>query len=112
MTVLSPTAGCLSSSTIELRTVFEEVQEVVDWMPFGVFLKLELSQLKRIEQEYSESKRRLLEMLGTWLKLFPDASWIDIVKALQSIDHKVLAQRIEEKYISKPITDEIVAGRS
>ena len=79
-------------------------------MPFGVYLKLELPQLKKIEQMYSEPKRRLLEMLGTWLKMFPNASWNDVVRALQSIDHKVLAQRIEEKYIGKSTTDEIVAG--
>ena len=74
-------------------------------MTLGVYLKLELPQLKRIEQAFSEPKRRLLEMLGTWLEMFPEASWSDIVQALQSMDQNVLAQRIKEKYVSNSTTD-------
>ena len=41
------------------------------------------------------------EIFSLWLRCIPNASWRDVVGALQQMGEKTVAERLEQKYIQK-----------
>ena len=59
--------------------------------------------LRQIEQDCSrETEWYKTEMLNCWLQGDPEASWSKVVEALWQMDHVVLAQQLQGKYIHQP----------
>ena len=90
--------------------------------PFcGLMLYSSMFNFQRCRESLnSEINIRVLEAMNCWLQNDTTASWMKVVKILKSIEKKVLAQTIEEKYInqptpsystSQPQTSRIVKGR-
>ena len=85
-------------STPTLDLLLEEVREV-DWFTLGIFLGLSASDIKEIEEGYSQPGRRRLEMLNKWMTREPNPTWEMIITALEKIPAPALVARLKGKYI-------------
>ena len=70
------------------------------WYELGVQLKMRTSTLDRIQAQFRDSKRWLLEMLNAWLTTADKPSWKTLTDALRSrsVGASQLADDLEAKY--------------
>ena len=82
----------------------KELKEVNDWYTFGVALDIPVRQLRIIQSSnpHAGVDRWLVDMFEYWLSSNPDASWKDIIQALEQTDQLVLAAEVKIKYLSPP----------
>ena len=87
----------------KLKDLLEELVKISHkWYDLGVRLELEEGTLKTIKSNHPENARhRLSEMLSTWLKAEPRATWHTLCAALRSetVDEKELASNLVAKYV-------------
>ena len=92
-----------NTSTASRPTVKEldpELKGLVRWKSFAIQLPtIELSDVVEIEQNHRGNiADQRLAVYGTWLGKCVNASWLDVVTALETIDETVLAERLKVKY--------------
>ena len=76
-----------------------ELTELVNWQRFATHLPdLTRGDIERIEQDNRDVQRQKLELFGTWLRRCPNASWNDIVLALEKSKEMTLANVIKMKF--------------
>ena len=83
-----------------LKDLTTELASVVNWYDLGLNLGIKSSQLKVIEGDYHDQKRRKSEMLDCWLRIGENCSWEAIAKALSQIGEQEVANEIRKKYCS------------
>ena len=98
VTILS-TAGT-SSDTVEVNILCEELSTVSDWYQLGLKLGVPDYKLDEIQRYHSSSQWKL-ETLKLWLQLKPNASWMNVVRALQRMEENTLAKWIRQKYMRR-----------
>ena len=69
-----------------------------DWRMLGRKLGLEEYQLKIIECENLAVAEKLVAALDEWLRKKPDASWADVIRALEIMRENTLVEKIRKKY--------------
>lgn len=94
--VPSPIDGALN-----FQNLCAELKTVTDWHQLGINLGVPADELRRIERDYQGNDRRRVEMLDLWLRCTPNATWEDVVRALQQMGENTVAENIREKYIRK-----------
>ena len=78
-----------------------KLAELVNWQIFATHLPdLTRGDIEQIEQDNRDVRRQKLELYGTWLRRCPNASWNDIVLALEKARENALADAIKKKSIS------------
>ena len=83
-----------------LNDLTTELASVGKWYDLGLKLGITSSQLKEIEEDYHDQKRRKSEMLDRWLRNGENCSWEAIAKALSQIEEQEVANEIRKKYYS------------
>ena len=83
-----------------MKLLVDAVRSVSDWHNLGLHLDITMRKLKEINRIYRvEGEERIkAEMFDVWLKSCPDASWHDLVTALNEIGEKRVAQEVESCY--------------
>lgn len=77
----------------------ELIDVTAEWYQLGIKLGIQHHELKNIEKQYQDVYRQLTETLVLWLQQTPNASWGNVVKALQDMRKNTLAERIRNTYI-------------
>ena len=89
----------------KLKDLLEELVKISHkWYELGVRLELEEGTLKTIKSNHPENAQRCLsEVLSTWLKAEPRATWHTLCAALRSetVDEKELASSLVAKYVKR-----------
>ena len=81
----------------EVHDLESELQDVIDWIPFGLYLGIKLPKLKTIEANHPTLQRRRIEMLEEWQdNVIP--TWSDVVQALLAIGMKRLASELAQRH--------------
>ena len=80
-----------------LERIVEELESVVDWFHFGLYLRVPDYALNRIGADYKDTNRCKTQVLMEWMNM-QKGSWSHIVQALIGIKMKTLATEIAEKY--------------
>ena len=76
-----------------------ELAELVNWQRFATHLpNLTRGDIEQIEQDNRDVQRQKLELYGTWLRRCPNASWNDIVLALENSKETTMANVIKTKF--------------
>ena len=84
------------------QLLLKELKEVTDdWKVFGVSLGIPGRKLKSIVTEDPNGgvENWKLKMFQFWLQYKPDASWEDVVRALEDNDYCNLAATLSKKYL-------------
>ena len=77
----------------------EELADLVNWQRFAIHLPdLTRGDIEQIEQDNRDVQRQKLELYGTWLRRCPNASWKDVVLALEKVRENTLADIIKMKF--------------
>ena len=88
-----------SSPTVpELCKALKEVKE---WEKLGINLKdMKYCVIKEIKEDEKTLETRKMEIFSRWLKLCPNASWENVVAALEEINENTIAKEVTDKYIT------------
>ena len=92
------------SSKPELAVLIEHAG-INNWHTLGVLLHLDPKKLDAIKSENHGVGERLLQMYSLWLTTNPNATYNDVIQALESkpLEEKVVAHNLKE-YLQKGIT--------
>lgn len=76
---------------------------MVDWYQLGMKLGVPDHKLDEIQRSLPHEgvSRWRHEVLSLWLKLTCNASWRNVVRALQRMEESALAEKIQHKYIRR-----------
>ena len=77
----------------EVCDLESELHEVIDWIPLGLYLGIELPELKIIEANYPTLKSRRIEMFER-----RQPTWFAMVQALNAMGMKRLAFELAQKH--------------
>ena len=78
-----------------------ELTELVNWQRFATHLPdLTRGDIEQIKQDNRDVQQQKLDLFGTWLRRCPNASWNDIVLALENSKEITLANVIKMKLSS------------
>ena len=74
-----------------------ELQDVIDWIPFGLCLGIKMSRLEAIRVDYPTLGERRTQMLNEWQKNVTP-TWSAVVQALVEIGMRRLASELAQKH--------------
>ena len=76
-----------------------ELRELVNWQTFATHLPdLTRGDIEQIQQDNLTVQRQKLDLFGKWLRTCPNASWNDVVLALEKSKEITLADIIKMKF--------------
>ena len=78
----------------------DELSTVTDWYKLGMKLGVPDHKLDEIQRNHPHDgvSRWRDEVLSLWLRLTPNASWMNVIRALQRMGEKALAEKIRHKH--------------
>ena len=88
-------------SRLTVKLLSEELRNVTDWYVFGVALGIPVRELDyiKVQQPYDKVESWKIAMYSVWLKADADASWKQVVQALEQTNYLDLAARVKRKYL-------------
>ena len=94
-------AKSIRSATLTVSNLNNALDELVEWEKFAWNLKgitqKHIDIVKRDNTTISQQKSAILDK---WIRVCPDASWKDVVTALEKAEENALAQKVTHKYCS------------
>ena len=93
-----------SSDVLNVRNLSSELTTITNWYQLGLYLNLQTHELDKIQQDHAHqgNDRQRLGMLALWLRHTPNATWEDVVSALQQMEEKRAAENIRQKHLRRP----------
>ena len=89
------------------------LDELVEWQSFGYWLpKIEEHDIPKIEKESSNLNEQKRKLYSKWLSVCPEATWNDVIKALEANREKKIAQDIKKKITDDSSTAATPAGKA
>ena len=93
------------SSKPKLSVLIEHAR-ITDWRTLGVLLCLDPNKLDAMKRENQDEDERLLKMYELWLATNPNATYNDVIEALESrplaLQGRTVAHNLKE-YLQKGI---------
>ena len=86
------------SSTPELKDL--DLIKVVDWQGVGLQLGIEDYELRTIKLNYQRHADQKREMFRVWLRSCPNANYHDLIKALEAVGERNVAEQIRQKHFT------------
>ena len=88
-----------------VQLLLAELSEV-DWYVIGAALGVPVPTLREIQASNSQGgvQRWKIDMFQTWLDSTPNASWENVIRALEQCGRVTLAVRLKSKYIRQQLS--------
>ena len=85
---------------MDFNNLVWELNEVVEWEPLGLEMKVPHLELQKIRRDYNGVEAcKTHIMLSTWLDHYIEPpTWADVVRALVKTGNRRVAQKIANKY--------------
>ena len=85
---------------LNVRNLSSELTTITNWYQLGLNLNLQMHELDKIQQDHAHqgNDRQMLVMLGLWLRRTPNATWEDVVSALQKMGENRVAENVRQKH--------------
>ena len=74
-----------------------ELQDVIDWMPLGLYLGIKMERLEAIKADFPTLEQCRTQMLEEWQKNMTP-TWSAVVQALVGIGMRRLASELAQKH--------------
>ena len=96
-------SGMQATRVLNFRNLSSELTTITNWYQLGVYLNLQTHDLNKIQQDYAHhgNDRQMVEMLALWLRRTPNATWGDMVSALQQMGENRVAKNIRQKHLRR-----------
>ena len=87
---------------MSLRPKYDQLIELLDtlvnWQKFGTFLPgIKSEHIQVIERDKKENDQQKAALFTKWLHVHPDASWKDVLSALEKSQEYTLASKVYQK---------------
>lgn len=93
----------------DMSRLHEWLDSVDDWESFASHLpEITRNVIESIAETISEERvnksgqKKISMLCEKWLEMFPDASWQDVIAALEKINELELARKIKANLLGKP----------
>ena len=85
----------------------EHLVDLTDWIKFAQHLpEIKENHIDQIKEDnkgkVNDQKRALY---NKWLQLYPDATWNDVIEALEKAERKDIAEKVKQKEEKKTVQD-------
>ena len=81
----------------ELSDLMSELQDVNDWVTFGLYLGIRMPKLEAIKQDCATLGEHRIQMLNEWQKKVTP-TWSAVVQALEEIGMRRLAAELAQNH--------------
>ena len=88
-----------AADELNAERLSSELATVIEWKKLGINLGVSKDDLDEIQHNNEWDYQRKLEMSKLWLQCTPNATWEDVVIALQKMGKNKVAEGIRDKYI-------------
>ena len=82
------------AAVLNVQNLSPELATVINWYTLGLNLGLPKHELDKIECDYQKNDRRKAEMLDLWLRRTPNATWNDVMRALEQMGENRVVENI------------------
>ena len=95
------------NSRPEMRDLVEWLHDLIKWEEFGTFLPgiknihIEMIKADHLNARVNEKKSALYNQ---WLRIDPNASWSNVIEALERMKENTLAAEVRSKVTSKGVS--------
>jgi len=92
----------LVSGALCIQVLSDKLSNVTDWYQLGMKLGIPDHKLDEIQRNHPHDgvSRWRDEVLSLWLQLIPNASWRNVIRALQQMGERALAEKIRHKHFT------------
>jgi len=94
---------------LDVQKLCDVLEGVTNWYQLGIKLGILPAKLRKIEENYRGNDRRKTETLDTWLQQTPNASWSNVVGALQQMGENTVAESVQQQYIGAVASEFVYA---
>ena len=96
-------SGGQATDILNVKNLFTELTTITNWYQLGVYLNLQTHELDKIQLDHAHqgNDRQMLGMLSLWLRRTPNATWEDVVSALQQMGENRVAEKIRQKHLRR-----------
>ena len=98
----------MSSLPLKPEELDQQLKNLDDWEPklANYLPRIGRIDIDIIKRENASTHHRKQALFHRWLRVWSDASWNDVVRALESIDEKNLAQKVRRLSQQRQSADE------
>ena len=95
--------GVQATDILKVKNLSTELTMVTNWYQLGLCINLQTHELDKIQQDHVHqgNDRQRLEMLVLWLRCTPNATWENVVSALQQMEENRVAEKIRQKHLRR-----------
>uniref|UniRef100_A0A1X7UI52 Death domain-containing protein n=1 Tax=Amphimedon queenslandica TaxID=400682 RepID=A0A1X7UI52_AMPQE len=92
----------------DMPDLLDWLQELVDWQAFALFLpKMEKHFVAIIEKNrVGDIPAQKIAMYDKWLRVYPEANWGHVIKALEKAKEEELVKKVKKKLGVMELVDE------
>ena len=96
-------SGVQATDILNVKNLSSELTTITNWYQLGLYLNLQTHDLSKIQQDHAHhgNDRQMVEMLSLWLRRTPNATWGDMVNALQQMRENRVAENIRQKHLRR-----------
>ena len=77
----------------------EQLKDLIDWEQFALYLpNIRQSHIAAIKQDKSSTVGQKQALIDRWLRVCPNASWENVVEALEKVDEKTIASKVRDEF--------------
>ena len=92
----------MSNPPLSIRPKYDQLIELLDtlvnWQKFGTFLPgIKSEHIQVIERDKKENDQQKATLFSKWLSVCPEASWYDVMSALQKSQELALESSVYQK---------------
>ena len=97
-------SGVQATDILNVKNLSSELTTITNWYQLGVYLNLQTHELDKIQQDHAHqgNDRQRMEMLDLWLRHTPNATWDNVVSALQQMRENRVAENVHQKHNRRP----------
>ncbi len=100
-------------STPLVHELTDALTDLVDWETFGVYLKgVKYEHILAIQKKAFSNEEGKLQLFHKWLTVCPDASWDNVVEALEKTSLIVLAEKVKNEKCKRRPTEPVTSTSS
>ena len=102
----------VGSSKLTVAVLNSSLKQLVKWQHVATYLtEIEQSTIQIIERNHkNDVADQKLELCREWLRVYPHATWEDVVEALCKANENSIAENIKEIYLSKSNVQNSASG--
>ena len=87
------------STSPTVKDLHEALKDLKQWETFGINLRgIEYKAIEEIKRDRKNTEEQKLLLYNKWLNICTDASWKDVVTALNKMDEAALARKVENTH--------------